>query len=91
MKSIVVLSLLVLTSQAALASREGAYRCENRHQEILIEVNVSRDTNGDLDLWFSEQDEDYSLVDYQWIGRDDLDVEVRTRSGQIYGLRCSRR
>ena len=90
MKSIVVLSLLVLTSQAALASREGAYRCENRHQEILIDVNVNRDTNGDLDLWFSEQDEDYSLVDYQWIGQD-LDIEVRTRSGQVFGLRCSRR
>lgn len=78
-------AIVMMILPSAWASPES-YTCTNRQEELTLQLNVSRTTDGDLEPWL--EDDSFVLLDYTWIGRNRLDIEVKSPQGQVIGLYC---
>ena len=86
MKAFILFAVILLSVNEAFA-REGAYRCENIQEELILDAHVSRTTDGDLEIWFD--DDSVELVDNSWFGPE-LEVVVRLSDSTESTLTCTR-
>lgn len=88
MKTALLVSVMMTAGFAFAEGRQGAYRCESRYDELLLNANVSLTTDGDLEIWFD--DDSVELVDNSWFGPE-LEVTVKLADGSESTLTCQRR